>query len=147
MNKNLNWYHADKIPDVDRGEVARCWVAVYFERTNQVLANGVEFLPPYARVIELSFANAQLTEEEVAYIEEFGTYPEGTLTAIMNWENDEGEHLNAKSWCVDLGEGGYRVLLHGEDGYYYYPDKSARFRMLCWTPLIAPLFPVGFEKP
>lgn len=148
--KIQTWKSVNELPEIPRGEMAPCWVAVSFELEDFSKAHtkvSAHYLPADNKVLKLRWLNAELTVEEADFYEKEGELPEASPARLSDWINEDGDHTNYTGWVSWIG---------GEESYYHYasPDAdgfisggnwSGRFKILAWAPEERPEFPAEFS--
>lgn len=150
MNINT-WKSAQELPEIARGKMMSCWVAVSFERqdfSKPSTNSEKHYLPADDKVIKLRWLNAKLTDEEAEFYDEEGELPEQSPGLLTDWINEDGDHANYTGWVSWIGgeESYYRYEMVDEDGYISGGNWAGRFKILAWAPEERPEFPSGFSE-
>ena len=145
------WKSVNELPEITRGKIEPCWVAVTFERqdfSKPYINSDKHYLPAENRVLKLSWLNAALTDEEAKYYEEEGELPENSPGLLSDWINEDGDHTNYTGWVSWIG--GEEIYYHYEqpdaDGYNSAGNWAGRFKIIAWALEELPEFPANFGE-
>ncbi|MDK9607085.1 hypothetical protein [Lelliottia wanjuensis] len=145
------WKAVSELPEIPRGEMEECWVAVSFELRDHSKPHtkfSAHYLPAENKVLKLRWLNAELTTEEADLYEEEGELPETSPARLSDWTNEDGDHSNYTGWVDWIGgeEGYYRYVIPDGEGYISGGNWAGRFKILAWAPEERPEFPAEFSQ-
>ena len=128
--KEIIWKKPSDLPVVTRGEDVKIWGVVdifqYDMKYGGLGADGkaeriATLNRVYRRVVELNYVYAEITDDERAYFDENGDFPEGTPSGLDYWTNEDGEFIGFTGYYSQYPEEGrmyYEELKLGDDGRY-----------------------------
>lgn len=152
--KEIIWKQPAELPVVTRGEDVKIWAVVdmyqYDMRFGELGGDGkakriATVKKVNRRVVELNYVYAEVTDDELAYFEENGDFPEGTPSGLDYWTNEDGEFIGFTGYYNQYPEEGrmyYEEFKLGADGKYQttsnWTDNQPEWVLLAWAE---------FEKP
>lgn len=159
----VEWVHPSQQPVIDRGESTPIWGLVDFfeyntsyDRKNEEgqHVRTMTLKEVKRRVIQMEFINAEATEEEQAYREEEGEFPEATPGAMDYWENEDGEFIGFTGYCQEYNEEGrnyWNIFGKDKDGNlaideYRSEGEHPTMALLAWAHLEAPEIPTDLPE-
>ena len=97
----------------------------------------------------MEFANAEATEEEQAFYEEEGEFPDATPGAMDYWQNDDGEFIGFTGYYQEYNEEGrihLNIFAEDKDGNlvvdeYRSEGQQPSMVLLAWAHLESPEIP------
>lgn len=147
------WHEPSEPPQLERGQDVKVWGVVdihYYDYSYDHSGKSYKIVSTLRetvrKVVELRFSNTVATDEESAYYEENGEFPERAPAWLDDWLTEDGDFIGMNCFYRrDVEEGGF---------YYneFHPDEKGKLitvdnynnttmELIAWSEFIIPEVP------